>query len=130
VQKYAQKPPSKIYPVSRALCEIAGTDMGPKTQELVSVLEELISLLDGAGEQGWSIWMQQARRWILQENFSGIDKVIQAYGGMGSLNDLVLGGKNVDGRIIWDQDDRLLNERFQIIKSKAWELASEISNDQ
>ena len=104
--------------------------MGPKAQELVSVLEELIGLLDGAGQQGWSAWMRQAKRWILQEDFSGVEKVIQAYGGMGSLNDLVLGGEGVDGRIVFDKEVRRLNERFQALISKAWKLASEISHDQ
>jgi len=65
--------------------------MGPKTQELVSVLEELTSLLESDGDSHWSNWMQKAKARLLNSDYSGVEYLLSAYGGMGSLNDLVLG---------------------------------------
>ncbi len=44
--------------------------MGPKTKELVAVLDEMISYLKDDGNENWLIWMQEARKRIIQSDFS------------------------------------------------------------
>jgi len=104
--------------------------MGPKTQELVKVLDELIALLTSDNEQHWSVWMQQARSWIMASDYSGIEKVLQAYGGMGSFNDLLLGYSENDGILQQKKGLRELNDSLEKLRSKAYTLAKEIAHEQ
>ena len=90
--------------------------MGPKTKELVQVLDQLINLLEDDDQRNWSNWMMQARKWILESDFNGIEKVLLAYGGMGSFNDTYL------TKITRE------NDNFGILRSRAWELATEIKH--
>ncbi|MCG7563120.1 hypothetical protein [Pseudoalteromonas sp. McH1-42] len=91
--------------------------MGPKTKELVAVLDEMISYLKDDGNENWLIWMQEARKRIIQSDFSGVEKVLGAYGGMGSFNDYYLSRTTRK------------NERFSSLQSKAWSLATEIKHE-
>ena len=91
--------------------------MGQKTKELVEVLGKLIQILDEDGQENWSDWMSQARKWILESDFSGVEKVLGAYGGMGSFNDTYLSK-------ITRQ-----NENFSKLQTLAWELAKEIKHE-
>ena len=59
---------------------------------------------------------------------SGIQHVLGAYGGMGSVNDLVLGQGSDNGVFAWKPGAQKLNNRFAALRSRAWELAQEISN--
>jgi hypothetical protein len=91
--------------------------LGPKTTELVEVLDKLILILDADGQENWSQWMSQARTWLLDSDFSGIEKVLGAYGGMGFFNDTCLGKVT------------RTNENFSELQSQAWELATEIKRE-
>ena len=91
--------------------------MGPKTAELVAVLEELIHLLNTDGNNHWANWMTKARALIVNSDFSGIEKVLAAYGGMGSFNDVYL------TKITRE------NCQFSEHQSKAWELATAIRHE-
>ncbi|MBN3494743.1 DUF6966 domain-containing protein [Vibrio neptunius] len=92
--------------------------MGPKTKELIDVLDRLIQMLDGDGQEHWCDWMSQARNWLLESDFYGVEKVLLAYGGMGSLNDVYL-----------SQITRQ-NEVFSELRTRAWELATDIKHEQ
>ena len=91
--------------------------MGPKTKELVETLDKLIDILNRDGQSHWSKWMRQAKSRIEASDFSGVEKVLQAYGGMGSFNDTYL--TKIDRE----------NENFSSLQSKAWDLATAISHD-
>lgn len=91
--------------------------MEPKTKELIEVLEELIDMLDADGQENWSEWMTQSRKWIIASDFSGVEKVLGAYGGMGSFNDAYL------SKITRS------NEIFSELRSRAWKLATEIKHE-
>ena len=58
--------------------------------------------------------MAQALTRINDSDFGGIEKVLAAYGGMGSFNDIHL-TKITNS-----------NEQFSILQSRAWELATAI----
>lgn len=88
--------------------------MGPKTQELVHILQLIISILEADEETHWSAWMRQVKSRIEVSDYSGIEKLLLAYGGMGSFNDFCL-KKNTKE-----------NSSFSELQSKAWSLATEI----
>ncbi|MEL4204831.1 hypothetical protein C9E85_16375 [Plesiomonas shigelloides] len=104
--------------------------MGPKTQELIGVLDELASVLESDGNTHWGGWMQKARARLLNSDFSGIEYLLSAYGGMGSLNDVVLGQSYKNGVFEWKPGHVELNEKFTALSSKAWELADAIKRSQ
>ena len=91
--------------------------MGPKTERLVVVLDKLIVMLNDDEQQHWATWMSQARSWIVESDLGGIEKVLMAYGGMGSFNDT--GMKTVSRA----------NEEFEQLRTEAWQLATEIKNE-
>ena len=104
--------------------------MGPKTKELVATLEELIVLLDAEGQDSWSNWMQKSKSWILDSDYSGIEYLLKAYGGMGSFDDLVLGQTNINGMFSWKPGYKDLNTKFSTLSEKAFTLANEIKYSQ
>ncbi|MBT4713236.1 MAG: hypothetical protein HOB84_00505 [Candidatus Marinimicrobia bacterium] len=89
--------------------------MGPRTKELISTLDELIMILKVDNNTHWAKWMQTAQSSLLESDYYGIEKLLSAYGGMGSFNDVSL------SRITRK------NESFSKLQTKAYELATEIS---
>lgn len=62
--------------------------MGPLTEELISTLDSLIEMLIGQNEMCWAKYMDDSRKEIKNSDFHGIEKILSAYGGMGSINDI------------------------------------------
>lgn len=68
-------------------------ELGPKTRQLVSVLEDLEAHLTDREELGDSFWaarLLEARRRLVGSDYSGILYLLSLFGGMGSFNDLLL----------------------------------------
>lgn len=64
--------------------------MGPKTQRLIVVLQEMAEILAANARPEWAQWMKRATIQLLNSDYHGVETVLAAYGGMGSLNDVVL----------------------------------------
>lgn len=103
--------------------------MGPKTSELVKVLEDMALLLEQDGESHWRNWMMDARSRILSSDYSGIEQVLNAYGGMGSFNDLVLGQNTVNSVFQWKANHIELNSELDRLRTNAWQLANWIKRN-
>jgi hypothetical protein len=86
--------------------------MGLKIQELIRILTGMISLLEKEGETHWSEWMAKAKARLEDLDYSGIEYLLRAYGGMGSFNDLMVSPERQD--------------RLEAFRTQAWELATEI----
>jgi hypothetical protein len=98
--------------------------MGPKTVVLCETLRETCSLLSGAGERHWAKWLAESLRRIENGDFSGITHLRDAFGGMGSFNDLVLGSFN--GHAVGDAEFRQVNESLDSLRSELYELSDYI----
>ncbi len=92
--------------------------MGPKTKELIAVLERLDILLFDHDAENWRLWIAKSKRRIKSSDYSGIEYLLSAYGGMGSFSDLVFG--NDKDRFV-QANDELLE-----LRSKAYDIANEI----
>ena len=90
--------------------------MQPSTKQLISVLDELIKSLEEDSFDHLAKILRVGRTRILNSDYSGVKKVLSAYGGMGSLND------------IFPSD--VSNPRFDILRNTTWNLADEIRKDQ
>ncbi|WP_150706741.1 DUF6966 domain-containing protein [Pseudomonas fluorescens] len=96
--------------------------MGPKTEELICVLDQLAAMLESDGDTHWSLWMRKARARLMDSDYSGIEYLQSAYGGMGSFNDLILGQSDENGVLCWKSGHVELNERFDELRNKAAKL--------
>ena len=47
--------------------------MGPKTEELICVLDQLAVMLESDGDTHWSLWMRKARARLTDSDYSGIE---------------------------------------------------------
>lgn len=103
--------------------------MGPKTKKLVSVLNELIPLLEKEENSQWIKWMKRARRLILNSDFTGVEEIIGAYGGMGSFNDLVIGYSYKDKALIKKENYEELNNKLNSLRSEVYELSIQIKKE-
>jgi hypothetical protein len=90
--------------------------------DLTAALDELIGLLDRVGETHWRDWMAEARARLERADVSGLDKILAAYGGMGSFNDLIIGYRSVPvdnkgtTRMVWDEGGRAMDERLSELR--------------
>jgi Domain of unknown function (DUF6966) len=97
--------------------------------ELLKILDEIIQLLEADGEQHWSNWMRKSRSRLQDSDYSGIEHLLSAYGGMGSFNDLVICQSYENGEFRLKEGYVEKNNRLSDLRSKAWELADAIRRD-
>jgi hypothetical protein len=87
--------------------------------ELIAALDELITLLDLAGQPHWRDWMADARARLQRADPSG----------MGSFNDLIIGYRSVPvdttgaTRMEWDDAGLLMDKRLSELRGLIAELA-------
>ncbi len=101
--------------------------MGPKTTALIGVLEELVSVLESGGESLWSTWMLRAKSRLERSDYSGIEYLLSAYGGIGSFNDLVLCSLLDNGRIVQTPEYIQRNNHLDALRNEAWILLKQSS---
>jgi hypothetical protein len=104
-------------------------DMELKTQELVSILAKLANLLESDGDKHWHAWMLCVKSRLENLDYSGIDDLLGAYGGMGSFNDYIAGQSSVAGQFIWKPNYKELNEEIDSLRSRAWSIAKDIKEN-
>lgn len=78
---------------------------------LIATLASMIELLRAADEAFWADWIERARNEIRRRDAHGLDRLVGAFGGMGSLNDVYLERETA---------------RFDDLKSDAWVIAQEL----
>ena len=100
--------------------------MGPKRQELIEVLAKLADLLEINGGQHWRAWLLRAKARLENSDYSGIEYLLQAYGGMGSFNDFVAPQRAIEGQPTGKPGYFELNDEIDALRTKAWEIATDI----
>jgi hypothetical protein len=92
--------------------------MGPKTAKLVSLLDSASLVLRSSGEEYWATWLEKDAALLRARDFEGIEHLLRAFGGMGSINDLVL--HPINGHRIAESDVAKINESLRALLSEAW----------
>ncbi|MDN4474209.1 DUF6966 domain-containing protein [Demequina zhanjiangensis] len=82
-----------------------------EVDRLLATLESMVVLLRSSDEPFWADWIEHARNEIQRRDAHGLDRLLGAYGGMGSLNDLYLGREAA---------------RFDALKDDAWLIARDL----
>ena len=75
--------------------------MGSKTKQLIEILDPIVAILDADGESHWRKWIASSKSRLTNSDYSGIEHLLGAYGGMGSFTDLVIGQSMVNGEFCW-----------------------------
>jgi len=98
-----------------------------RLDRLLAGLDEGIALLDQHGESHWAGWMRTVRAEVQMHDAHGLRRLLQAYGGMGSFNDLVLAHMN--GHQIDKEQERRVNERLDALRSGLHSQATALLHD-
>lgn len=98
--------------------------MGPKTSKLAATLVDIVILLRSENEEHWARYLSDCHALLLGSDYSGVEKLLSSYGGMGSFNDLVLGYSKTAAGLT--PGARKLNDKLDLLRRKAYELAKDI----
>ncbi len=81
-------------------------------------LSALATLLGEYKVKHWTQWAQECARLLEREDPSALRKIRSAYGGMGSLNDVIISTRN--GHPIDPGDEDPVNQRLQALASSVY----------
>lgn len=98
--------------------------MGPETELLCERLRDTSTLLRSAGESHWARWMETSLRRIEKGDFSGVEHLLSAFGGMGSFNDLILMSTN--GHSVTGDNQRDFNDRLDDLRVQLYTIAQNV----
>jgi hypothetical protein len=98
--------------------------MGPKTKKLLLVLEEAIDLLKHHDVTHWEDWLEKDKQRIAKADFYGVEHLLSAFGGIGSLNDLYICKEN--GHRIEEDQVPSVNDKLIQLTSEIYSIAEEI----
>ncbi|CAG4891988.1 DUF6966 domain-containing protein [Paraburkholderia gardini] len=87
---------------------------------LAHMLDQAEALLRSYGQVRWAEWLAKDARLIRSLDGYGIEHLLSAYGGMGSLNDVVLQRSNIGTELLIPEGD---NERFDELRGEIYALA-------
>ncbi len=95
--------------------------MAPDVQALLEAMRKLESLLERNGEDFWSGRVRQAADTVARSDAYGLTQFLDLFGGMGSLDDLVLhkSGQPLEAE----------NKRLDTSRSNAWNLADRLKRE-
>jgi flagellar motor switch protein FliN/FliY len=92
----------------------------PEVAALLDAMRELAFHLEGRNDF-WAANVNRAADEVAKSDAHGVKRFLSFFGGMGSLNDLVLCAHGTP--LIFE------NEKLQASRSKAWELASALRRE-
>jgi hypothetical protein len=96
-------------------------------QKLLDSLNETVALLREHSEEHWASWLAADRERIAGGDRYALDHLLSAFGGMGSLNDLVL--QRPDATQPFSDDLRSANERLWDLRDAIWHSATHMKAD-
>ena len=99
------------------------TECEPTAAELVETLEAIIEVLRADGDSHWTAWMERSRLDLEQRDYRGVEHLLNAYGGMGSFNDLVIGQRTHGESFAWAENAASANDTLDALRSRAYGLA-------
>jgi len=95
--------------------------MHPEVERLAILVEAASSFLHVYGEEPWSAWLSKDAAWIRNLDLYGLQHLLGAFGGMGSLSDLLL--HPVNGHRIPETEVDRVNEALRSRLSQVYDLA-------
>lgn len=107
--------------------------MANTINELQDCLAEIIPLLRQHEEMASANRLEQIRRWIHEGDFYGVEQLSKIFGGMGSLNDVVvaasLSRREYPSEVIWTPEAILANERLTLLTNRLYQLYQQAKHE-
>ena len=102
--------------------------MHPEIEALAEYLHEAAAILGRHGIENWASWLRKDELRIKGLDFYGVEHLLSAFGGMGSLNDvgLEMPDSNRPGFLLTSPEDA----RFQTILAEIHRLATKLSREE
>jgi len=101
-----------------------------RISRLITVLDEVISLLEWDENKHWHKTMAQAKERLQNDDLSGIDILLRSYGGMSSFNDLLIGQITENGKFIsWKDGYEEKQNALKSLREEAYLIAKEINRE-
>ena len=96
--------------------------MDEQTTQLVRQTRQLVSVFRSYGINEWAEWLDRDADLIEAGNLeAGIEHLLSAYGGMGSMSDVFISRQAGDS--IDDKDTSRVNSEVRALRSSIYELA-------
>ncbi|MFC0349455.1 DUF6966 domain-containing protein [Undibacterium danionis] len=102
--------------------------MHSEVEKLANLIQEASTLLLTHGEKLWGDWLRIDAQRVRSLDFYGVEHMLSAFGGMGSINDLVLSSMN--GHNIEEKDVANANEKFQNLLGRIYEIAKRLAKEE
>lgn len=102
----------------------SGCAVDPRLAQLAQRTEETAAFLARYGVQSWADWLAADAVRIRQRDFSGVEHLLSAYGGMGSFTDVWICPEN--GHSIEAADVPAVNKELDRLRSQLYSLATKL----
>jgi hypothetical protein len=99
----------------------------PDVERLAGTLEELAALLGAHAEARWASWVAHDAVLIRLGDGHGVTHFLSAFGGMGSLGDVVFVPADPSTQSSSEAD--AATRRLQELRSTAWRLANDLRHE-
>lgn len=94
---------------------------------LLAELSDLAELCTDVGEHHWTTWANTTAHKLHNHDATALQRLTGAFGGMGSLNDLVI--HPVNGHNVSAGDVANVNERLDALRSQIYDRAIELRTE-
>ncbi|GAA1867169.1 DUF6966 domain-containing protein [Asanoa iriomotensis] len=94
---------------------------------LIANLDEAAALLREHGERHWLAWLLRCRAELVAHETAAFDRILAAFGGMGSFNDLLI--LAVNGHAVRPDQENVVNERLGDLRHLIWTDAADFRRD-
>jgi hypothetical protein len=92
---------------------------------LIDLLSETASFLRSRNETHWASWIGEDLVRLKAEDAEAVEHFLGAFGGMGSINDLIL--SPVNGHRLTESETAAANEKLRSLLAEARELAEQVN---
>lgn len=103
------------------------SEFDERLARLIANLDETATLLRDHGDTQWLTWATRRRSELETCDAAAFDHVLGAFGGMGSLNDLLILGAN--GHVVRPEKESTVNDRLDDLRGAIWADATALRHD-
>jgi hypothetical protein len=102
--------------------------MHPEVERLAILVEAASSFLHTYGEEHWSAWLSKDASRIHNLELYGLQHLLGAFGGMGSISDLLLHPAN--GHKVPETEVDRVNEELRSMLCQVYDLAQKLYREE
>jgi hypothetical protein len=106
---------------------VSDTAFDAQLARLIANLDETTILLRDHGETRWLSWATRCRNELETYDAAAFDHVLDAFGGMGSLNDLLI--LTANGHVVRPDQEHSVNDRLSHLRHVIWDDATALRHE-